>query len=126
MQAGQERTALPNGLPRVDVADMRPPSEFDFDEGIRPIVLMLILNGIKTIWSCEGGEGHQCHEPTVCFYEDRPGDEYRALALCFEMDFPVSKLQRVYRVSGPRPHELEQPVWEIVFHEKCLPPAPDA
>lgn len=37
----------------------------DIDPGIRPLVEMLILNGLETVSSCEGGEGHACPSPTI-------------------------------------------------------------
>ena len=100
----------------------RPPSEFQFDEGIEYVVRLLMTNDIKTFESCEGGEGHAYPEPTVCFEEDRPGDEFRALALCMELDLPVSELRRVYRVNVMRPQELEKPHWQLVFWKRVFTP----
>ena len=37
------------------------------DTLIAPMVLFFQNNGIKTICSCQGGEGHLHGKPTICF-----------------------------------------------------------
>jgi hypothetical protein len=60
-----------------------PSSKLDsnlLDPKIRPIVELLIKNGIETTSSCQGGRGHAFLSPRVSFKGSKK-DAYRALRL---------------------------------------------
>jgi len=86
------------------------------DEGIREIVCTLIAHGIETYESCQGGDGHAYHEPTVRFESDL-SEGLRAVAVALAYGFPVSRLQRVWAVTQSMLHE---PWWEMIL----VPPRP--
>lgn len=91
-----------------------PGIEPKLDPGIALAVKMLRSNGINTIESCEGGEGHSFTQPTVVF--DGPYDEsLRAVSIAMISGLPFSELRRTWRL---RNGEFNGPVWEIVFSEK--------
>jgi hypothetical protein len=82
------------------------------DEGICNQVLLLIENGIETVESCQGGEGHAYAEPTVRFAGER-AEGFRALAVAMEHGLPVSELRRVWQVIDGEPQGAW---WDLVFH----------
>jgi hypothetical protein len=49
-------------------AKSRPFIPEELDPLIKPIVMLLRVNGIKTYTSCQGGKGHLFPEPTVRFH----------------------------------------------------------
>lgn len=63
------------------------------DEGIREIVLLLRKNGVHTIESCQGGEGHSFPEPTVVFTGEK-SEGYRAVAVALQHGLRVAQLRR--------------------------------
>jgi len=87
--------------------DFDPP----LDEGIRDAVLLLRQAGIETFASCEGGEGHAYHEPTIRFHGDR-SEGYRALAVALQHALPVIDLKRTWMVVDG---ELDGPFWELIL-----------
>lgn len=65
------------------------------DELILPAVEVLRDNGIKTIESCQAGEGHSCLEPMVRFL----GDELeiiRAIDICTAHNMYVIEGRKVF------------------------------
>jgi hypothetical protein len=90
----------------------QPRVEKQLDSGIRRQVLVLRSAGIETFESCEGGEGHAFHEPTVRFHGDA-SEGFRALAVALRHNLKVSELRRYYSVQDGEPHG---PYWEITFY----------
>ena len=82
------------------------------DEGIRDIVLTLLVNGVETFESCEGGKGHSFPEPTVRF-EGSSAEGLRALSVALANGLPVSQLRRVWGVVDGMIHG---PWWVMTFH----------
>ena len=81
------------------------------DKGIERAVLLLRKAGIETFASCEGGEGHAYHEPTIRF-EGSQSEGYRALAVALQHALPVTDLKRMWMVLNG---ELTGPFWELIF-----------
>lgn len=75
---------------------------------------LLAENGIETYESCEGGEEHAFHQPTIRFYGGMH-DGMRALGLAIECGLPVGALHRVWDVINGEP---VGPNWELVFWRK--------
>src|SRR5579884_2216630 len=63
------------------------------DAGIRPVVECLLANGVETFESCEGGEGHAFHEPTVRFHGNH-AEGFRVLAIALQHGLRVCELRR--------------------------------
>ena len=84
------------------------------DPGIRLYVGILLDNGLETIQSCEGGDGHAYELPTV-EVTGGPGAGYHALAVAMDHGLPVSELRYVIIVHAGH---LERPCWQLVFTEK--------
>ncbi|MGA2513929.1 MAG: hypothetical protein ABSG37_09965 [Candidatus Limnocylindrales bacterium] len=83
------------------------------DPGISRAVDVLRRNGIHTIESCQGGEGHAYAEPTVLF--DGPySDGLRALSLAVGCRREIARqpleLRRVWRIQEGEP---QGPYWEL-------------
>lgn len=86
--------------------------EFErLDAGIRPIVEVLVANGIETFESCEGGQGHAFYEPTVRFHGNH-AEGFRALAIALQHGLRVCELRRYYSVEDGEP---VGPHWEMTF-----------
>lgn len=83
----------------------------NLDEGIRSVVELLIKNGVETFESCEGGEGHAFHEPTVRFHGSH-AEGFRALAVALQHGVRVCELRRYYSVEDGEP---VGPRWEMTF-----------
>lgn len=81
------------------------------DDGIRPIVEILIDNGIETFESCQGGEGHAFPEPTVRFFGQR-GAGMHAIGIALDFDLKVTNLRRVWPILEDEP---TGPNWEMTF-----------
>lgn len=81
------------------------------DDGIRQAVTILRESGIETFESCEGGDGHAFHEPTIRFYGD-PSEGWKALATAHQNGLGVSELRRAWSVNDGEPCG---PYWELVF-----------
>lgn len=92
----------------------QPGSSLPLDEGIKRYVQILHAEGVETYESCEGGDGHAFHEPTIRFHGDRT-EGFRALAIARSHDFPVSSIRRTWPIVDGEP---TGPCWEITFHEK--------
>ena len=71
----------------------------------------LIAAGIETYESCEGGQGHAYHEPTVRFHGARP-EGYKAVSVALSAGFQVKELKRVWPLLDG---ELTGPYWEITL-----------
>lgn len=82
------------------------------DPGIRRTVAVLDAAGIETFESCEGGDGHAFHEPTVRFHGER-GEGFRALAIAVQHGLPIRDLRRYWQVNDAG--EPEGPHWEMTF-----------
>jgi hypothetical protein len=81
------------------------------DEGIRPMVEILVRNGVETFESCDGGEGHAFYEPTVRFHGSH-AEGFRALAVALQHGLRVCELRRYYSVEDGEP---VGPHWEMTF-----------
>jgi len=83
----------------------------DIDPGIVKEVRVLADNGVETIESCQGGQGHPFPEPTVRFAGDQ-GEGMRALGIAMRHGLRVAELRRVWSVVDGEP---VGPVWEMTF-----------
>jgi len=83
----------------------------NLDEGIRSVVEILVKNGVGTFESCEGGDGHAFHEPTVRFHGTH-AEGFRALAVALQHGLRVCELRRYYSVEDGEP---VGPRWEMTF-----------
>lgn len=81
------------------------------DEKIEPIVRILFDNGIETVESCQGGDGHSFAEPTVRFTGEYEAG-FRALAIALAHGLRVSELRRKWDVINGEPRG---PEWEMIF-----------
>jgi hypothetical protein len=81
------------------------------DCGIKREVEILRANGVETFESCEGGQGHPFHEPTVRFHGNA-AEGMRALAVALQHGLSVSELRRYYAVIDGEPNG---PYWAITF-----------
>ncbi len=88
--------------------------DMPLDAEIADTVHLLRREGIETIESCQGGEGHVFPEPTVRFCGGR-GEGFRAYSVCIKYGLPVYSIRRVWGVDD---EELTGPWWEIVFYTK--------
>lgn len=100
----------------MSLAERELQREFDppLDPGIRDAVEVLVVAGIETFESCEGGSGHAYPEPTVRFHGER-SEGYRAFAVALQAGLPVTGLKRVWPVVD---EELTGPWWELTFGTK--------
>jgi hypothetical protein len=81
------------------------------DLGIAPAVEILNRHGFITFESCQGGEGHCFHEPTVRFF----GSEFdliRAYEVCSCYGLNVYQAKRVY---------LKEDVYMNNISEQAMP-----
>lgn len=85
------------------------------DIGVRSFVEALRAEGIETFESCEGGEGHAFHEPTIRFHGER-GEGHRALGIALGLNLPVAELRRSWPVQDGEP---TGPWWEMTFSRKA-------
>ncbi|MCA9751544.1 MAG: hypothetical protein KC591_05090 [Gemmatimonadetes bacterium] len=94
-----------------DRADGNPRDEA-LDPGIRRAVRVLQFAGVETFESCEGGEGHAFHQPTIRFHGGAPAG-YRAVSAALEHGLRVDALRRYWTVIDG---ELTGPFWELTLH----------
>jgi len=104
---GEQAADLLAAKPQHETETFGPP----LDKGIERAVLLLREKGIETVASCEGGEGHACHEPTIRFEGDR-GEGFKALAVVLQNRLPVRALNRTWSVIDGEP---TGPFWELIF-----------
>jgi|SRR5581483_4645315 len=88
------------------------------DAGIRPVVECLLANGVETFESCEGGEGHAFHEPTVRFHGNH-AEGFRVLAIALQHGLRVCELRRYYSIEDGVP---VGPHWEMTFLDGTTSP----
>src|ERR1700733_3548004 len=81
------------------------------DEGILPVVQVLTRSGVETFESCEGGDGHAFHEPTVRFHGSH-AEGFRALSIALQHGLRVCELRRYYSIEDGEP---VGPHWEMTF-----------
>jgi hypothetical protein len=81
------------------------------DPAIAPIVRLLILAGVETFESCQGGPGHTYPEPAVRFHGQRD-EGFRAFAVAMQHGLPVLYLRRIWPIVDGEP---TGPWWELVF-----------
>jgi hypothetical protein len=81
------------------------------DPGIEPYVRVLREHNVETFESCQGGEGHCCHEPMIRFHGGR-AEGLKALAVALQHGFPVSELRRVWPINDGEP---TGPWWVMTF-----------
>lgn len=86
--------------------------DMNLDKRIAREVAVLRKMGIETFASCEGGEGHPYHEPTICFHGER-SEGFRALAVAMQNALSVKALRRVWPILDGEP---TGPIWELVFY----------
>lgn len=84
------------------------------DPGIKPHVIALREAGIETFESCQGGQGHAFHDPTVRFHGDR-SEGFRAFAAMTQCGLPVAELRRVWPINDGEP---TGPWWELTFSDR--------
>ncbi len=89
---------------------MVPPD--DIDPGIANEVHILWTNGVETVESCQGGQGHPYPEPTVRFVGGQ-GEGLRALGIALTHGLRVTELRRVWTILDGEP---TGPLWEMIFH----------
>ena len=90
-----------------------PPVDLPIDPGIRRAVLLLRSEGVDTLESCEGGEGHPCPEPIIRFIGGARAAR-RAVAAAVKHSLPVMQIRYAFTVVGGT---LEAPCWEMVFSQ---------
>jgi len=90
-------------------------SKFDppLDKGIARYVQVLVIAGIETFESCEGGAGHAYPEPTIRFHGDNSSG-FKALSIALQHQLPVTALRRIWVVIDNEP---VGPEWEMTFLE---------
>ena len=93
---------------------VKTPHDHILDPGIECAVEVLRVNGVETVQSCEGGEGHAFPVPTVQF-TGHYSEGLRALSVALENGLPVASLRRTWNMSE---NSLEGPLWEITFYKK--------
>ena len=81
------------------------------DPGIEPYVQALMDHGVETFESCQGGDGHAFHVPTIRFY-GKQYEGFRALGVALAIGLPVMNLRRYWDISGGEPCG---PSWEMEF-----------
>jgi len=81
------------------------------DPGIRQALHALMVAGVETIESCQGGNGHAYQEPTIKF-AGSPWEGARVFSIAMESGLPVCDIRRVWNVIDA---ELVGPDWEITF-----------
>jgi hypothetical protein len=87
----------------------------DLDPGIAPWVEILRAHRVETFESCQGGDGHSFHVPTVRFHGG-PGEAYHAYSVAVTHALPVKGVARHWRVIDG---ELTGPDWEITFRRQA-------
>lgn len=95
----------------------------NLDEGIRFAVLVLHAAGIETCQSCQGGEGHAYHEPTVDLVAGH-GDAwgFKALAALEDYGVSVRSVSLVWNISRGLPYEK---LWRLVLNRPAKDRADD-
>lgn len=86
------------------------PSE-GLDPDIERECLTLWDNGIETVQSCQGGQDHAYHEPTVDFLGG-PAEGFRAYAIAVDAGLKVSEIRRVWKVLDG---EIRECLWSMTF-----------
>lgn len=91
------------------------------DPGIAPWVEILRAHRVETFESCQGGpdpdrpDGHAYPEPTIAF-GGGPSAGMHAYHVARQHGLPVAAIQRVWKETD---HELNGPVWEMVFKRQA-------
>lgn len=85
--------------------------DMPLDEGIAQIVHILRADGIETIESCQGGDGHPFHVPTVRVCGG-PGEGFRTYGVAVRAGLKPRSLSRIWTVDDG---ELTGPYWDITF-----------
>lgn len=91
--------------------EYNPAEDMNLDTLIAPIVTILREGGVETFESCQGGEGHFFHEPTVRFYGGQ-AEGFRALAYAQQHGLIAMDLRRYWSIQDGEPHG---PWWEMTF-----------
>ncbi|MGR3464255.1 hypothetical protein [Limimaricola sp.] len=85
--------------------------DMPLDVGIERAVHVLREEGVETIESCEGGDGHPFHEPTVRL-AGGPGEGFRAFGIAMRAGLQPQSIARVWVVDEG---ELTGPYWDLTF-----------
>jgi hypothetical protein len=90
---------------------MSKPVPMALDSGISYPVRLLRDHGLDTCQSCEGGDGHAYHEPTIELYAGSDDSEgFRALAVLQTHGIDVARIAIVWECKNGLPY---QRVWSI-------------
>lgn len=90
----------------------------DMDPGIRYPVRLLHAHGIPTNESCQGGEGHAFHDPSIVMQEGRAFEAMNQLERC---GIPVREVVSRWSVDDGVPNERS---WVVVLR-RALPERAD-
>ena len=93
------------------------PSDHILDPKIAEVVRVLQANGVETIQSCQGGQGHSYHLPTVEF-RGVLGEGMRALGIALIYGMPVTSLRKEWTIIDKEP---TGPIWAMEFNPRLLP-----
>lgn len=91
---------------------MTPEIPAGLDAGIAHEVRTLLANGVETVESCQGGQGHPFPEPTVRF-AGGISEGPRALGIALQNGLRLTTLRRVWEIIDG---EMTGPLWEMTFH----------
>lgn len=84
------------------------------DEGIKEFVRILRFNGIETIQSCQGGEGHSSDRPYVWFLGEITKG-FHAFHVASLHGFHVQEIRMCWQITDGLP--VSQPYWEMILHD---------
>lgn len=96
-------------MQEAELEAFAPVTDMPIDPGIRRAVLLLRSEGVRTLESCEGGEGHPCSEPIIRF-EGGAAAARAALAAAIKHGLPIMQMRYTFTVIGGA---LEAPCWEM-------------
>ncbi len=89
----------------------KPQTDSPLDPGIKEVVLILRSEGVETVESCEGGEGHPYKEPTIIFHGN-PYEGFRAYTIVKNHGYLIDSLAYEYIESDGW---LKGPYWRLVL-----------
>ncbi|MDE0534524.1 MAG: hypothetical protein OXI01_24195 [Albidovulum sp.] len=106
------KTNTADEIETMDLTRELPTEEIDgIDNLILPYVDILRKEGIETVQSCQGGEGHAYPVPTIEF-DGEASEGWRALAIALQHQLPVYDLNRKWSIENFVP---VGPIWEMTF-----------
>lgn len=84
------------------------------DAKIERFVRILRLNGVNTIQSCQGGEGHPSQHPMVWFLGDQ-GEGMRAAGIAMNHGYQILYLNRQWQFYDGE--IVNPPYWELILKD---------